>query len=131
MRCIYDQKPWLNLDAEGDRDPEGVMIRTFLDTGTQYGVHREGKFHVEMYKIVKVSETKVERKLASDWHYSTSEIPKIKTPGMLGDGYVLHLVWATKDVAGHEVEFIVQYEDPKGNLSRSGTKRLRVPKYTT
>jgi hypothetical protein len=41
------------------------------------------------------------------------------------------LVWATKDVAGHEVEIIVQYEDPKGNLSRSGTKRLRVPKYST
>ena len=29
--CLYDQKPWLNLDAAGDRDPEGIHFRVFLD----------------------------------------------------------------------------------------------------
>ena len=36
--CVYDQRPWLNLDRAADRDPEGVRFRVFLDPGTGRGV---------------------------------------------------------------------------------------------
>jgi hypothetical protein len=49
---------------------------------------------------------------------------------MLGEGYFVHLMWAEKDIAGHEIELITRFEDPEGRGARSGTKRLRVPKYT-
>lgn len=129
--CVYDQKPWLNLDTYGDRDPEGIKFRVFLDTGANYGVLRDGTIHVDMYKITRVGKDKIERTLVSDWHYPTSEISRIKNPGMLGPGYFLHLVWASKDIAGSEVEIIVRFEDEDGNVARSGTKRLTIPKYTT
>ena len=129
VACVYDQKPWLNLDAAGDRDPEGIRFRAFLDPGTGRGVLAEGTFHVDMYRIERVGSGEVTRSLISDWHYPTSAVPSIAKPGMLGPGYVLQLRWATKDVAGHEIELVTRFEDPFGNVVRAGTKRLRVPKY--
>lgn len=131
VRCIYDQNPWLNLDKFGDRDPEGVWFRAFLDVGNNYGVHRDGTIHVDLYKIERVTKDQIERTLVSDWHYPTGEINTIQKPGMLGEGYVLQLVWADKKIAGSEVEIIVRYEDAEGNIARSGTKRMTVPKYST
>lgn len=129
VACLYDQRPWLNLDDAGDRDPEGIWFRVFLDPGTGRGVHAEGTFHVEMYLIERKPGESPRRVLASDWHYPSSVVPRIARPGMLGDGYVLQLRWADKSVAGKEVEFITRFEDALGNVVRSGTKRLRVPKY--
>ncbi len=131
VRCLYDQKPWLNLDKAGDRDPEGIRYRVFLDPGTGRGVLADGTFHVEMYKIGRSPDGAMERTLVSDWHYPTSAFHTIAKPGMLGEGYFLHLRWATKDIAGNEIEIITQYEDATGRTARSATKRLRVPKYTT
>jgi hypothetical protein len=130
VRCLYEQKPWLNLDKAGDRDPEGIRYRIFLDPDTGRGVLREGTFHIELYRIDRVGPDQVERTLASDWHYPTSAVHRIAKPGMLGEGYFVHLVWAEKDIAGHEIELITWFEDPEGMKARSGTKRLRVPKYT-
>ena len=115
VRCLYDQRPWLNLDAAGDRDPEGIHYRVFLDPGTGKCIHAAGTFHIEMYRIERISPTKVERTLVSDWHYPTSDVPTIAKPGMLGNGYHLHLRWADKDTAGHEVEFITRFEDASGH----------------
>ena len=131
VRCLYEQRPWLNLDKAGDQDPEGMRYRIYLDpkTGAGKGVHRDGMFHIELYRIDRVGEGKVERTLASDWHYPTSAVHKIAKPGMLGEGYFVHLMWADKDIAGHEIEIITWFEDPEGKKARSGTKRLRVPKY--
>lgn len=129
MACLFDQRPWLNLDAAGDRDPEGVWYRAFLDPGTGKGVHAEGHFHIEMYMIERTPDAKPTRTLVSDWHYPSSAISRIKKPGMLGDGYVLQLRWAHKSVAGSEIEIITRFEDALGNVTRAGTKRLRVPKY--
>lgn len=131
VRCLYDEKPWLNLDARGDRDPEGLMVRVFLDTGNGYGVHRDGTFHVDMYKITQQGPEKFDRTLSSDWHYPSSEVHTIKTPGMLGQGYMMHLMWANKELAGSEVEFVIRFEGADGHIARSATKRLRVPKYST
>jgi len=131
VACLYDQHPWLNLDTAGDRDPEGIWFRVFLDPGTGKGVAAEGTFHVELYVVDKDSEGKSTRTLASDWHYPSSEISRIGKPGMLGEGYVLQLRWAGKNIAGKEIELIVQFEDALGHVVRSGTKRLRVPKYSS
>ena len=30
VQCLFDAKPWLNLDSAGDRDPEGFHYRVFL-----------------------------------------------------------------------------------------------------
>lgn len=129
--CLYDQRPWLNLDRFADRDPEGIRYRVFLVPDTGLGVLRDGTFHIEMYKIIKKQGKETERKLISDWHYPTSEIPTIARPGMLGDGYYLHLRWADKDTAGSDVEIVTQFEARGGNRVRSGTKRLHVPKYSS
>jgi len=127
--CLYDQRPWLNLDSVGDRDPEGIWFRVYLDPGTGKGVHAEGTFHIEMYLIDRRSEETPNRILVSDWHYPSADMARIARPGMLGDGYVLQLRWADKSTAGHEVELVIRFEDALGNVVNSGTKRLRVPKY--
>jgi len=127
--CLYDQRPWLNLDTEADRTPEGIRYRAFLDPGTGRGVLKDGTFHIELYEIVRVGPTQTDRRLISDWHYHAKDVHTIAHPGMLGNGYFLHLRWANKSIAGKEVELITAFEDQDGNVSRSSTKRLRVPKY--
>ena len=87
--------------------------------------------HVELYQIDHGEDGKIVRTLVSDWHYPTSDVHRIAKPGMLGDGYFLHLVWARKDIAGHEIDLVTQFEDTFGNVARSGAKRLRVPKYSS
>ncbi len=129
VRCLYDPKPWLNADAAGDPDPEGLRYRVFLDTGSGKGVLRDGRFHVEMYELRRSDTGEIERTLASDWWVPTSEVGTVSSK-ILGKGYKLHLRWAKKDTAGHEIELITQYLDPDGNVTRSATKRLRVPKYS-
>ncbi len=130
IACLYDIKPWLNLDTAGDLDPEGIFYRVFLDPGTGKGVAREGKFHVEMYKVTPKDGGGFERTLVSDWHYPSSAFPQIKNK-MLGTGYLLRLRWASKSVAGSEIELITRFEDPGGYAVAAGTKRLRIPKYTS
>ena len=129
LLCLYEQKPWLNLDMAGDNDPEGIEYRVFLLTGARKGVLREGTFHIEMYQIQRDSEGGVERTLASDWHYPTNAFQPVR--GVLGMGYHLGLRWATKAIAGGEIEVITRYEDVDGSSVRSATKRLRVPKYSS
>ena len=128
--CLFDQRPWLSLDTAGDRDPEGLQFRVFLDGGSGRGVLREGTFHVEMYRIVRLEKGDMERKLASDWHFTTDELATVRA-NILGDGYLLQLRWANKDVASGEVEIFVRFETPEGESIRSGTKRFRVPKYSS
>jgi len=128
--CLYDQRPWINADAAGDLDPEGLRFRVFLDTGTGKGVLREGKFHVEMYLIQHNAGTGVERKLVSDWHYPTSQFGTVSAR-ILGQGYLVQLRWASKDIPGNEVELITTYEAPDARTVRSATARKRVPKYVS
>ncbi len=127
--CLFDQRPWLSLDAAGDRDPEGLQFRVFLVDDATRGVLHDGTLHVEMYRLVRGDDGKVERKLSADWHYPSSELTTVRS-SMLGDGYNLKLRWAEKDVAGTEVEILASFETPDGKSVRSGTKRLRVPKYS-
>jgi hypothetical protein len=129
--CLYDNRPWLNLDTHGDRDVEGIRFRAFLDAGRGRGCLRDGTMHVEMYRIGRDAEGKTTRTLVSDWHYPTRDLPTIAQTGMLGDGYFLHLRWATKALSGSEVELIARFEDSQGRVARSETKRLRIPKYST
>ncbi len=129
VRCLYDPKPWLNADAAGDPDPEGIRYRVFLDTGSGKGVLRDGRFHIEMYEVRRSDTGEIERTLASDWWIPTNELGTVSAK-ILGKGYKLQLRWAKKDTAGHEIEVITQYIDPDGNVTRSATKRLRVPKYS-
>ncbi|MFQ5462759.1 MAG: hypothetical protein ACE5E5_09045 [Phycisphaerae bacterium] len=129
VHCIYGARPWLNLDRSGDRDPEGIRYRVFLDLGTNDAVIRDGMFHIEMYRIDRAGKGELERTLVSDWHYPTSRMPQIAKPGMLGPGYFLHLRWASKDIAGKEIEISTVFEDEFGRSARSETKRFRVPKY--
>jgi hypothetical protein len=127
--CLYDQKPWLNLDTGGDLDPEGIHYRVFLDTGAGKGVHLDGTFRIELYRIDrKPPDNKMERTLVSDWRYPSSDFQAVRS-ATLGTGYHLRLRWASKDIAGNEIEVVTLFEDSDGNVARSGTKRLRVPKY--
>lgn len=130
VRCLYDQKPWLNLDTAGDRDPEGIHVRVFLDAGEGRGVLRDGTFHAELYEITRKNHVVSERTLISDWHYPVSQFVTVESK-ILGLGYHLRLRWATKDVASKEVELIIRFEDVDGNSARSGTKRFQVPKYVS
>lgn len=127
--CLFDQRPWLSLDAAGDRDPEGLQFRIFLVDGSTRGVLRDGTMHIDMYRLRRMEDGTVDRRLASDWHYPTSELTTIKS-NMLGDGYNVKLRWAEKDVAGTEIEILARFESSAGDAARSGTKRLRVPKYS-
>lgn len=128
--CLYDQRPWLNLDAAGDRDPEGIHFRVFLDAGKGKGELRDGTLHVEMYRIDRESLDRIKRTLVSDWDLPTSGLTRVKSK-ILGMGYHLRLRWAEKETAGHEIEVITHFRDPDGKAVRSGTKRLHVPKYTS
>ncbi len=128
--CLYDQRPWLNLDAAGDRDPEGIHFRVFLDAGKGKGELRDGDLHVEMYRIDRESLDRIQRTLVSDWDLPTSGLTQVKSK-ILGMGYHLRLRWAEKETAGHEIEVITHFRDPNGKAVRSGTKRLHVPKYTS
>lgn len=128
--CLYDHRPWLNLDTSGDRDPEGLQFRVFLDTGKGHGVLRDGFFRIEMYRIARNAQDRIERTLVSDWDYPTSAVQQVRSR-VLGMGYHLRLRWATKDIAGAEVEVITKFRHPDGTTIRSGTKCLRVPVYTS
>ncbi len=130
VACLYDLKPWLNLDQAGDLDPEGIHYHVFLDPGTGKGVLRDGTFHIEMYKVGRTPDGQWERTLVSDWHYPTTTFPTV-TGKLLGQGYHIRLAWASKEPAGNEVELVTRYEDPRGNTVGSGTKRFRVPKHTS
>ncbi|MGD2107799.1 MAG: hypothetical protein PVI86_00275 [Phycisphaerae bacterium] len=125
--CLYEQKPWLNLDTAGDADFEGIEFRVFLLDAAQKGVLRDGMFHIEMYRIDRASDDQVERTLVSDWHYPTDTFTPVR--GILGKGYHVGLRWAYKAIAGTEIELTTRYESPAGKAVRSATKRLRVPKY--
>ena len=127
--CLYDRNCWLNLDKAGDRDPEGFWFRAFLKTAKGDSVLRDGTLHVEMYQMSPTPEG-TERKLISDWQYGTDEVGLIGKPGLLGPGYVVQLRWASKGIAGHDVEIITTFEDNYGRSARSSTRRVRVPKYT-
>ncbi len=126
--CLYDQKPWLNVDAAGDRDPEGIRYRVYLDVGKEKAELRDGTFRIVMYRIDRKSLDEIERKLVSDWEYPTSDFTRVKSK-ILGMGYHLRLRWANKGIAGKEIEIITQFKDVDGTSIRSGTKRLRVPEY--
>ncbi len=128
--CLFDQRPWINADAAGDRDPEGLRYRVFLDTGGGKGVLRDGTFHVEMYLIQRNAANELERKLVSDWHYPTSQFGTVSAR-ILGQGYLVQLRWARKDIPGNEVELITSYEAPDARTVRSATSRKRVPKYAS
>lgn len=128
--CVFDLKPWISADAAGDRDPEGIRYRVFLDDGSARGVLHEGKFHIEMYRIGKNEKGELERTLVSDWHYPVDEFQRVSAK-VLGMGYHLQLRWAKKSISGSEVEIITQFEDADGFITRGATKRLRVPKYTS
>jgi len=127
---LFDQKPWLNLDVAGDRDPEGIHYRVFLDSGSNQGELRDGEFRVELYLINRTAEDKVERRLFSDYVLPTASIPQVKSQ-VLGLGYHLHLRWAEKEIAGHEIEVITAFKDAAGGITRSATKRLHVPRYVS
>lgn len=126
--CLFDQRPWLNADSAADRDPEGIQYRVFLDTGEGKGKRREGTFRVEMYQVGRDAAGAATRTLVSDWHYPSSQFTQVEAR-VLGDGYRLQLYWSKKDLAGSEVELVTRFEDAAGNVSRSDTKRLRIPKY--
>ena len=128
VACLYDQKPWLSYDALGDRDPEGIQFRLFLDPGTGRGVLRDGTFHFQMYQIGRTPSGQPDRTLVSDWHYPTSTFSTVQSE-FLGMGYSIRLRWASKGVAGNEIELVTRYEDPNGNVVGAGTKRFRVPKF--
>lgn len=128
LRSLFDQRPWLNLDAAGDRDPEGIHYRVFLDDGSGKGVHRDGVLHVEMYLIDRTESGELQRTLVSDWKAPTSNFQPVKSK-MLGMGYHVRLRWASKATAGHEVELVTRYDGLDGNVVQSATKRLRVPRY--
>lgn len=128
--CLFDQKPWFNADASGDRDPEGIQYRVFLNTGGDKSVPRDGTFHIEMYRFGRDEKGAQTRELVSDWHYPTSQFTVVSA-ALMGIGYHVQLRWARKDIAGSEVEIVTQFEDPEGNITRGATKRLRVPKYTS
>lgn len=114
----------------GDRDPEGVQYRIFLNAGGDRGVPRDGTIHVEMYRMGRDEKGEQTRVLVSDWHYPTSQFTRVSA-NLLGIGYHVQLRWAKKDVAGSEVEIVTQFEDESGNITRGATKRLRVPKYSS
>jgi len=128
--CIYSESPWLNLDAKGDRDPEGVWYYVYLSTGSDPGVLRAGTFEVDMYRLERQADGTVERTLECGWSYPSSEVSTIRRPGMMGRGYVLQLMWTRKDTAGHDIELVTLFEDEHGRRARAETKSLRVPKYT-
>ncbi len=128
--CLFDQKPWISADMAGDRDPEGVQYRIFLNAGGDRGVPRDGTIHVEMYRMGRDEKGEQTRVLVSDWHYPTSQFTRVSA-NLLGIGYHVQLRWAKKDVAGSEVEIVTQFEDESGNITRGATKRLRVPKYSS
>ena len=128
--CLYDQRPWLNVDAAGDRDPEGIRFRVFLMPDEGKGVLCDGTFHVDMYQIDRKSPKQTERTLVSDWHYPTTAFQPVKA-NVLGMGYHLRLRWGKKSIPGHEIEVVTRFEAPDGNVVRSGTKRFRVPTYTS
>ncbi len=134
IRCLYDQKPWISTDRAGDRDPEGIQYRVFLEPATVKGVGksilRDGEIYIEMYIIERKSDGTVGRALVSDWRYPTSTFQTIRST-FLGMGYHIWLRWATKSIAGKEIEIITWFEDVTGQKVRSGTKRFRVPRYAS
>jgi len=126
--CLYDRRPWLSADAEGDRDPEGLRFRVFLDKGNNRGAYSDGTFHIDMYGISRDENGKKKRTLVSDWHYPTSTFTRVRAK-IMGDGYVISLRWASKEIAGTDIEIVTTFEDVAGRKTQASTRRLRVPNY--
>jgi len=134
VRCLYDQKPWISADKAGDRDPEGVHYRVFLEPEStesfSKSVLRDGEFYIEMYRIKRKGDGTIARELVSDWRYPTNTFQTVRSK-FLGMGYHVWLRWAKKSLAGNEVEIITGYEDTAGHKVRSGSKRFLVPRYAS
>jgi hypothetical protein len=130
--CLFDGKPWLNLDRAGDRDPEGLWYRVYLKTADDRGVLRDGRLDVEMYRIDRDAQGNETRTLVADWHYPTSAFDVIDRAGVLGQGYVLKFSWRKDmDLPGSEIEIVTVFTDEYGNTARSSTYSLRIPKGKT
>jgi len=131
IACLYDQRPWLTkLDQAGDRDPEGIKFRVFLDPGTGKGIWTDGEFKIEMYRLERNQQGNIDRTLVSDWIYPSSSMNTIKS-NLLGKGYHVFLRWHSKSLAGQEVEIVTQFKDANGWVVRAGTKRFPIPKYSS
>ncbi len=128
--CLYDQKPWVNNDSRGDRDPEGVRFRAYLKAGQGRSVVREGMFQIDIYRYTPTVDGKLERTLIGDYRYPSTMFSRIDG-GLLGPGYLIQLNWGPKDTPGHEIEIVTTFQDDYGNTARAETKRLRVPKFTS
>ncbi len=132
IRCLYDQKPWVSADKAGDRDPEGIHYRVFLQPVSKDGfsksVLQDGELYIEMYRIDRERDGTTTRVLVSDWRYPTSTFQPLRSK-VLGMGYHIWLRWAKKSLAGKDVEFVTWFEDSYGKKVRSSTKRFLVPSY--
>lgn len=134
IRCLYDQKPWISTDKAGDRDPEGIQFRVFLEPASTQRIGktvlRDGEFYIEMYLVERKRDGVVARELVSDWRYPTNTFQTIRS-NFLGMGYHIWLRWANKSLAGKEIEIVTWHEDTTGHKVRSGAKRFRVPRYSS
>lgn len=129
LACLYEQKPWLNLDKAGDRDPEGIHYIIFADKGTGRGAFVDGTFLIDLYQIERDGSGGAKRTLVSDWVLPTSQVERVKSK-IWGKGYHVRLRWAKKDIAGHEIELVTRFRDPTGAIVSAGIKQFRVPKYS-
>jgi hypothetical protein len=128
--CLYDQKPWINNDTKGDRDPEGVRFRAYLKAGQGKSVVRDGTFQIDIYRFTFLADGTYDRSLIGDYRYPSDKFSRIDG-GLLGPGYLIQLNWGPKDTPGHEIEIVTTFEDEFGNVARGETKRLRVPKFAS
>jgi len=126
--CFFPIDTWKSFDRAGDRNPEGfAFVLYLLDCATGRGAYAGGLVHVHMYRINHDADGKKSRELVQDWTLDHDQL-NARKPTRLGYGYQPFLSWGKNvDVLGEEVEIVVQYESPTGDVVQAQTVHRKVP----
>lgn len=130
VATFYNQEPWLNFDPIPTDVPGGLRFTLYLaPTGSPKGVFGDGTIHVEMYRVERAADGKVETALVRRWSFTTDEarVYRARDKRRLGWGYGIRLDWGDVDVLGREIMVIVSFERKDGRTVRGRPKNFQVP----
>ncbi len=125
--CFYPPNMWRSFDQAGDRNIEGfTFILYLISSSTERGALAAGQIDVQIFTVETVDGLQTSRVLAYEWTENTAVLPE-RNPTKLGQGYQPSINWGTLDLFNRDIEVIVRYVAPDGNVIPSRTASLKVP----
>ncbi len=126
--CFYQPPVWLNLDIEGDPNPEGFKFNMYLvSRKTGRGIIAKGVLQSRMYVTDRLPDETTQRREVCAWTRDLDQVVRTTREYELGWGYQPRFYWGDADVLGRSIEIVTWYEAPNGRKVYARTHSERVP----